>query len=259
MKTLYFQCDMGAAGDMMLAALYELMSKEQKERFLADMNKLVPGLRVFPEEATSGGVAGTHMHVVIDGREEAPSYAVRPEDGPFVGGHTEDVRDVTDIYAIIRGLPLPEPVKEHARAVYDCIAEAESAVHSEEVFRVHFHEVGAMDAVADVTGVCYAMHLLSPDRVLSSPVQVGYGTVRCAHGDLPVPAPATEKILRGMPWSHGDIEGELCTPTGAALLKHFVNAYTEAPAWQDARIGKGLGAKAFPRPNVLYAMLQEEA
>ena len=115
-------------------------------------------------------------------------------------------------------------MREHARRVYDLIAEAEAKAHGCPAGDVHFHEVGALDAVADVAGVCYALEMLCPDRILASPVHVGSGTVRCAHGVMPVPAPATANLLADVPMYGGQVRGELCTPTGAALLVHFVQA-----------------------------------
>ena len=123
---------------------------------------------------------------------------------------------------------------------------------------VHYHEVGALDAVADVAGVCYAMHLLDPDLVTASPVHVGSGTVTCAHGIMPVPAPATAALLKGVPIYGGAIQGELCTPTGAALLKTFVQAFGPMAAMEVEKIGYGIGTKEFEQANCVRAFLGEE-
>ena len=149
-------------------------------------------------------------------------------------------------------------MKEKARQVYDTIARAEAQAHGCEIGDVHFHEVGALDAVADVVGVCCAMHLLDPDLVTASPVHVGSGTVRCAHGIMPVPAPATAALLKGVPIYGGAIQGELCTPTGAALLKTFVQFFGPMPVMETEKVGYGVGTKEFEQANCVRAFLGEE-
>lgn len=142
-------------------------------------------------------------------------------------------------------------------AVYGLIAEAESAVHGVPVDEIHFHEVGTMDAVADITAVCLAMAELAPDEVVVSPVHVGAGNVRCAHGILPVPAPATARILTGVPIYGGGIRGELCTPTGAALLKHFAARFGDMPVMRIEKTGFGMGKKDFEAANCVRAFIGE--
>lgn len=142
-------------------------------------------------------------------------------------------------------------------AVYGKIAEAESHAHGRPVEEVHFHEVGAMDAVADITAFCLMMHELAPDKIVVSPINVGFGNVRCAHGILPVPAPATAWILRGIPVYAGRVEGELCTPTGAAILAHFAQEFGSFPRMKVSRIGIGCGKKEFDQANCVRAMLGE--
>lgn len=161
------------------------------------------------------------------------------------------------IRSIVEGLPIKEKVKKDVLAVYQLIAEAESAVHGVSVEEIHFHEVGTMDAVADVTGVCLLMDQIGADRIVCSPVHVGSGMVRCAHGVLPVPAPATALILQGIPCYGGSIQGELCTPTGAALVKHFAAEFGPMPVMATEKIGIGLGSKEFPAANMLRAFLGE--
>ena len=156
-------------------------------------------------------------------------------------------------------MPLPETVKEQARAVYDAIAQAEAKAHGCPVGDVHYHEVGALDAVADVTGVCYALSLLRPDRIVVSPIHVGSGTVRCAHGVMPVPAPATANLLAGVPVYGGAVQGELCTPTGAALLAHFADSFGPMPAMTVQAVGVGIGTKTFEQANCVRAFLGETA
>ena len=141
--------------------------------------------------------------------------------------------------------------------MYGLIAEAESHAHGVPVSEIHFHEVGTMDAVADITAVCLLMNELAPQRVVVSPVHVGSGQVHCAHGILPVPAPATAHILRDVPIYGGSIRGELCTPTGAALLKHFGTEFGEMPVMKTQAVGYGMGRKDFEAANCVRAMLGE--
>jgi uncharacterized protein (TIGR00299 family) protein len=122
---------------------------------------------------------------------------------------------------------------------------------------IHFHEVGALDAVADITAVCMLMERLAPDRVAASPVHVGSGHVHCAHGILPVPAPATALLLEGIPWYGGSVKGELCTPTGAALVRYFADSFGDMPVMRVGRIGYGMGKKEFTRLNAVRALLGE--
>lgn len=160
---------------------------------------------------------------------------------------------------MIDGFSLPESVRKKAKETYALIAQAESAAHGVEMGEVHFHEVGALDAVADVTGVCYLLDLLAPEAVCASPVTVGSGTVHTAHGLLPVPAPATARLLTGVPVTAGDIEAELCTPTGAALLRTFAGSWGSMPEGTVLGCGYGCGTRDFPRANCLRAFLLDTA
>ena len=244
---------MGAAGDMLMGALYELYP--EKERFLADMNALIPGVKLEAEGVTRQGIAGTHMRVDIHGQEEGHE---RRRMHDHHQDHHHEHRSLADIHAMIDAFPLPEAVREKARRVYGLIAQAEAEAHGVEAGEVHFHEVGALDAVIDVTGVCYLLYLLAPDAVCASPVTMGSGTVRTAHGLLPVPAPATAKLLTGVPVTAGDVEAELCTPTGAALLRTFAGSWGAMPDGVIQGCGHGCGTKDFPRANCLRAFLVDD-
>ena len=273
MKTLYLECNMGAAGDMLMAALYELLSEEQKKAFLDTMNGLgLPGVEVVPMAVKTSGIAGTHMRVTVHGHEEHEHHDHNHEhhhghehhdhDHEHHHGHEHHHHHHATpghIGEMIDGLALPDWVKTNAKAVYNAIAQAEAQAHGCDVGDVHYHEVGALDAVADVVGVCYAMHLLDPDLVTASPVHVGSGTVRCAHGIMPVPAPATAALLKGIPTYSGDIQGELCTPTGAALLKTFVQSFGPMGEMDVEKIGYGVGTKEFSQQaNCVRAFWGEE-
>ena len=247
MKTLYFDCGMGAAGDMLTAALLELLP--DPEAFLAEFRALgIPGVEIRREAMSKCGIGGTHVTVTIDGDEES--------EGAQYHGHHKHT-DIGEIMRFIESVPLPEKVRHDAAEVYKIIAGAESSVHGCAVENVHFHEVGSIDAMADVLNVCMLMHLLAPEKVYASSINVGGGTVKCAHGMLPVPAPATEFILRGIPTYSGEIKSELCTPTGAALLKYFVDEFGEAPVMTVSMAGYGTGKKDFAVLNAVRAMLGE--
>lgn len=266
---------MGAAGDMLMSALYELL--EDKQEFLTVMNGLgLPGVRLEAAGGITCGIAGTHMAVTVNGKEEGEPGGsechhssedhhdgCRHEEPRHGGqhhphhsghyhaspGHVAELIDHMDC--------LPEEVRKNARAVYDRIARAEAKAHGCPVGDVHFHEVGALDAVADVTGVCYAMYLLKPERIIVSPIHVGSGTVRCAHGVMPVPAPATVNLLQGIPFYGGAVKGELCTPTGAALLAQFADEFGNMPVMKVCGVGIGIGTKQFDQANCVRVFLGE--
>lgn len=164
---------------------------------------------------------------------------------------------IGEIHHIVAGFDISEEVKSHILAIYGEIAKAESAVHGMPVEEIHFHEVGSLDAIVDVTSACLLMDMLAADRVTASPVRVGYGQVRAAHGLLPVPAPATALLLRGLPVYAGQIEGELCTPTGAAIIRHFVRDFGPMPAMRLSEIGYGIGGKKYTSLNAVRAFLGE--
>ena len=253
MKTLYLECSMGAAGDMLTAALLELIADRQE--FVDRMNNLgLPGVYVEAEPAVKCGITGTHMKVTVDGEEEE-SLDVHSHHHEH--DHEHHHASAADIEALIDRLAVSERVKADAKAVYALIAEAESQVHGRPVSEIHFHEVGTMDAVTDVVSVCLLMEMIAPDEVIASPVHVGSGHVRCMHGILPVPAPATALILQDVPIYGGQIRGELCTPTGAALLKHFVSRFGDRPVMKTQAIGYGMGKKDFEQANCVRAFLGE--
>ena len=266
MKTLYLECSMGAAGDMLTAALLELTG--DRKAFVDQMNAIgLPGVRVEAGDAVKCGITGTHMKVTVNGEEEESVDADHHHDHDHPHDHDHDHdhghehhhhhASMADIQTLISSLEVSERVRQDALAVYSLIAEAESKVHGRPVSDIHFHEVGTMDAVADVVGVCLLMEKIAPDQIIASPVHTGSGYVRCAHGVLPVPAPATALILQGIPSYGGEVRGELCTPTGAALLKHFVSRFGDRPVMTVEAIGYGMGKKDFERANCVRAFLGE--
>lgn len=255
MKTLYLACNMGAAGDMLAAALLEL--HPAKELFVRRLNELGLASVVFSAQRVSRcGIMGTHLSVTVNGAQEESRDAhehTHPHDHAHAHLHVH--RGLHEITHLVDALALPQKVRQDILAVYRLIAQAESKVHGVPVEEVHFHELGAMDAVADITAVCLLLYELSPERILASPVCTGFGQVRCAHGVVPVPAPATAELLRGIPSYGGEIQGELCTPTGAALLRHFVSGFGAQPVMQVESIGYGCGQKEFAAANCVRAML----
>jgi len=271
MKTLYIDCGMGAAGDMLTAALLELTPDPAAA--LARLNGLgIPGVVFEAAPSLKCGIRGTHVTVRVHGDTEDDDHGHHHDhehehDHEHHHDHEhEHDREhdhhhhttLADVARVLEALDAPEAVKRHALAVYESIARAESHVHGVEMEEIHFHEVGTMDAIADVTAVCYLMDAIRPDRVLASPIRVGSGTVRCAHGLLPVPAPATAFLLQGLPIYGGDIPGEMCTPTGAALLRHFVDTFGPLPPMRPEALGYGMGTRDFPTANCVRAMLGED-
>ena len=243
-----------------MAALLELCP--EPAAFIARMNGLgLPGVAVRAVPSVKCGISGTHMEVTVHGEEELADNDGQNRDGEHHEHrhmHTQEHAHGTGLPGIrhmISHLDLPEKVKQDAIAVYTLIAEAEGHVHGKTVEQIHFHEVGTMDAVADVVGVCLLMDMLSPEQVIASAVHVGSGTVHCAHGVLPVPAPATAYLLQGIPVYSKEIQGELCTPTGAALLKYFVSSFGSLPQMTVQKIGYGMGSKEFPAANCLRALI----
>lgn len=295
MKTLYLECNMGASGDMLMGALSELTDQEAFVRTMNEAGLPDVSFEAVPSEKC--GIYGTHMKVLVNGKEELSldvhdhmhDHGPHPEewhhhdheeyhdhpghefcdvhpdheheaehfDHPHDHEHHHHHASMADVEHIIDGLQLPESVKENARAVYHLLAQAESHAHHMPAEEIHFHEVGTMDAIADVTGCCLLFEMIHADRVLCSPIALGSGMVHCAHGILPVPAPATSELIQGMPVYAGMERGELLTPTGAALLRHFVNEFTALPVITIEKTGYGMGNKDFHAANCVRAFLGE--
>lgn len=268
MKLLYLDCGMGAAGDMLGAALAELLPDDARDAFTSELNAAgIPGVHVSLDPSVKCGITGTHLTVTVNGTEEKEGGHSHSHDHHHDHSHEHSHshdhhhdhshRSLHDIHHIIDDLKLPEAVRTDILAVYRLIAEAESKAHDKPVSEIHFHEVGTMDAIADIASVCLLLHKLAPDQIIASPIHVGSGQVKCAHGILPVPAPATAYILKDIPIYSGSIQGELCTPTGAALLKHFVTRFDQMPLMTLASTGYGMGTKDFPAANCVRAILGE--
>lgn len=298
MRTMYIECNMGAAGDMLTAALLELLP--DKEEFVRRFNALgLPGVEMQISRTEKAGIFGTYCRVKLDGEEEHVAdiplghahHHDHDHDHDHVHDHAHDHhhdhdhthdhihdnhhdhdhhhghshnhghhvhRRLADILKIVDAIELPQTVRNDFSQVYALIAEAESKAHNQPIEQIHFHEVGMLDAVADILAVCLLMDELAPDKIIVSPIHVGRGQVKCAHGVLPVPVPAVEYILRGVPTYQGEIEGELCTPTGAALLRHFATAFGPKPLMSVDHVGYGMGTKDFPVANMVRIFLGSE-
>ena len=269
-KILYLECKTGAAGDMLMGALYSLLTEEQKVLFLEKLNAISEEVCVIPQEICKQGIGGIHMKVEINGTEEGTEAHHHHEhnhheeehghthDHDHAHSHAHGHHSHTSVAAIleqISKLDMSDTVKKDAEEIYREIAAAESKVHQPDMEQIHFHEVGSVDALIDVVGSCLALELLGVDEVQASPVCVGNGTVRCAHGILPVPAPATAEIIKGMPVYCSSFDGELLTPTGAAILKYFVETYTKEMHMEIEEIGYGFGTKDFAQLSCVRAFL----
>ena len=245
MKALYIECNMGVAGDMLMAALWELI--DDRENTLSQINSIgLPYTYVGFENKVTCGISCTRANIIIDGEQEGTAHHT---------GHHH--RNLADVNSIIDKLNVSEGVKAKSKSVYNLIADAEGKVHKKDASMVHFHELGMLDAIADVVLCCFLLDKLNADRIIASPVNVGNGNAECAHGILPVPAPAAAEILMGIPYYKSSINCELCTPTGAALLKAFADEFSDMPNMTVHKIGYGAGSKELKQANFVRAFLGE--
>ncbi|ADL07169.1 nickel pincer cofactor biosynthesis protein LarC [Thermosediminibacter oceani] len=234
MDVLYLDCFSGISGDMFLGALLDL-GVDVRE-FLAELKKLpLSGYEIEIKKSVKKGIFGTDVYIKC--HEHHPH------------------RGLKEIYGIIDGSSLKPEVKQKSKEAFLKLAVAEGKIHGKPPEEIHFHEVGAVDSIVDIVGACILVDMLNPAKVSASPVNVGCGTVACAHGVLPVPAPATMELLKGVPVYSSGEEGELATPTGALLLSVFAEEFGPMPRGIPAKIGYGLGKKDRRIPNVLRAVL----
>jgi pyridinium-3,5-bisthiocarboxylic acid mononucleotide nickel chelatase len=239
MRTAYFDCFSGISGDMTIGALVDAgVSFEELCRQLAKLN--VPGYELGIEKVTKHGIAGTKFHV-------------------HVHDPSTQQRRLHDIEAILRGSGLESHLQGRTLEVFSRLAEVEARIHHTTIDQVHFHEVGAIDSIVDITGAVIALDLLGVKRVLASAVNVGAGFVRTAHGVLPVPGPATAELLKGAQTYARGPDGELTTPTGAALLATLAESFGPLPHLRVEQIGYGAGTKDLPHaPNLLRVFVGED-
>lgn len=238
MRVAYFDCFSGISGDMSLGAL--IACGVDPDDLRADLDRLsLPGWRLDVADIERGGIRATDV-TVVQTREQTHG------------------RHLSDILAILDGADLPDAVREHARTVFTRLATAEARVHGATIESIHFHEVGAVDAIVDVLGVCCALHRLGIEQLFASPLPMGRGFVQCAHGTIPLPAPAVLELLHGAPIYQADVEGETVTPTGAALLTGLGARFGAMPSMVPAAVGYGAGKKEFgDRPNLLRVVIGE--
>jgi uncharacterized protein (TIGR00299 family) protein len=243
MRLAYFDCPSGASGDMILGALVDAGAPfDELERGLAGLG--VAGFRLERREVMKAGFRATKVDVRVDGPGE---------------GHTHPERTLGAILGLIEASRLPPPVKERAARVFRRLAEAEARVHGTTVERVHFHDVGAVDAIVDVTGACLGLHLLGIEAVHVGALPMGGGFVQGPHGRIPVPGPATAELLKGFPTIDTGVRRELVTPTGAALLTTLAAGAGAMPAMHVRAVGYGAGTMDLDTPNVLRVFVGETA
>ena len=237
MKQAYLDCSSGISGDMFLAALID--AGVPVDRLFGELKKLPLGFYEFKRtRALRGGLVGTRVDIRVPG--EQPH------------------RHLADIQALLEKASLPEKAAAQALKIFNHLAEVEGKLHNVPPSKVHFHEVGAVDAVLDIVGTCVGLELLEISDLICSPLNVGSGRVNAAHGSLPVPAPATAELLKDIPVYSSGVEGELVTPTGAALVAALASGFGPLPSMKIARIGYGAGEKDFPgHPNIARLFIGE--
>lgn len=252
MKILHFQSIGGASGDMILAALVDLGVDIKKiQRQLAGLH-LEP-FKILARSCGSHGLHGTQIEVKLSA--VGHQHSAKHEQHPHHHG-----RSFRDIRRLIEHSRLPAPVRARSIQVFRRLAEAEAKMHAVAVDDVHFHEIGAVDSIVDIVGACQALQDLGVEQVIVDPLPTGSGTVRCAHGVYPVPAPATAELLRGFPLAPSDEAGELLTPTGAALLVTWRSLEGVPAGSRIIQAGHGFGHRTLEhRPNLLRAVLLETA
>ena len=239
MSIAYFDCFSGASGDMILGAMLDAGLALDHLRLSLDALQ-VPGYSLSAQKVVKQGFAATKFDVRLDPGADRPTR------------HLQDIRE------IIERAALSATVRRRAVEVFTRLAEAEAEVHGTTVDEVHFHEVGALDAIVDIVGACIGLEALNIERVVCAPVPLGSGTVRCAHGTMPVPAPAVAILLKGVPLAPCDEVGELTTPTGAALLRTFADEFGPLPAMKIERTGVGAGTRdGQQRANIFRLILGE--
>lgn len=245
MKVLYFDCFSGISGDMILGALLHLGLDQQQFKDALDELKLDGEFTIEIREDRRKGISGLKVDVTTSHHHHGSDHLHH--------------RHLDDIQRIIESSELSPFVKKRSISIFKRIAEAEGKIHGKSPREVHFHEVGAVDSIVDIVGACICMEMLDVDRVVSSPLNVGGGFVECAHGTFPVPAPATLEILKGVPVYSSGPEGELVTPTGAAIIKEFAGQFAYLPPVEVEATGYGLGTEDRRMPNVLRVVLGEDA
>ena len=238
-RVIYFDCFSGISGDMILGALVNLGTDIKKIRnHLKSLN--LKGFKLNTRQVKRNGLIGTKINVVLNNTSQKSHHA----------------RSFNDIKSLIEKSDLPKTVQFNSIAIFLRIGKVEAKVHGTTINKIHFHEVGAIDSIVDIVGGSLAMDLLDADLVVSSPINTGEGIVKCDHGILPVPAPATLELLKGIPCYSSGVEKELTTPTGAAFIRHFAEKYGSLPKMEVLNTGYGAGTHEIKKiPNLLRVVL----
>ncbi|MGE0887233.1 MAG: nickel pincer cofactor biosynthesis protein LarC [Blastocatellales bacterium] len=273
MRTLYLDCFAGASGDMFIGALLDCGL--DFDFLKTELSKLgVEGYELSLTRVDRSGISSAKFDVHLDDHDhlhedhhhehhhdhshEHHHDHSHDHHHEHSHGHHHEHRSLSRIKQIISASSLSASVKDRAMTIFQRIGEAESKIHGIPIETVHFHEVGAIDSIVDIVGVCIGLEALRIERIVSSPLHVGSGTFKCAHGTYPVPGPATAELLKGLPIYSRDIEGELVTPTGAAIIATLASFYGNLPQMKIEKIGYGAGTRTYPKfPNVLRAILGE--
>ena len=245
MRVLYYDCFSGISGDMNLGALLDLGVDEAHLRQELSKLSLDSSFELVVEKTRKMGISGTKVTVKL-----TPQWHAHP--------HTHEHRTFKSIEAIINDSTLSQSIKDRSLKMFWMVAVAEGKIHGKEPCKVGFHEVGAIDSIVDIVGAAICLESLHVNKIIASKIELGGGFVTCAHGTLPVPAPATLEILHNVPITLGRVPFETTTPTGAVILKANVDAYEAKPSLVIEKIGYGIGHKEFDIPNVLRVYLGEE-
>ena len=274
MKTLYFDCSSGISGNMTLAALTEII--EDEKYLVEELKKLnIDGYKIDISKKVKNGITGTHVDVILEHQHEhshvldehmheEENHIHHHEHGEeHHGHHHHEHRNLQDVCKIIDNSSIDEASKDLAKRIFMRVAKAESKVHNKPLEEVHFHEVGAIDSIIDIVGTAILINKIHPDKIISSVVNDGYGFIECAHGRMAVPVPATSEIFANsdVEFRQIDIDTELVTPTGAAIIAELSSEFTTLPAMKIEKIGWGAGTKDLKIPNVLkvyYGEMQEQ-
>lgn len=246
MKLLYFDCFSGISGDMAVGALLDLCVPAE---YLADeLGKLgiSDEYEIKIKKSIKCGIEGTDFYVELKEHHHEHDY------------EHHHGRNLFDIEGLIDKSSLNDNIKKLSKDMFRLVAEAEAKVHGKNIYDVHFHEVGAVDSIIDIVGAAICIDYIKPDRIISSPVNTGSGFVKCQHGIIPVPAPATVKILKDVPVYCDDREFELTTPTGAAIIKALASEFKKFPEMRIKKEGYGCGKRDTEKPNVLRVILAED-
>ena len=250
LNTLYFDCSSGISGNMVLGALLEIVGDEKY--LLDELKKLnVDGYKIEISKKVKNGITGTYIDVIVDGKDEY-GHVHHIEENEHHHHHHEH-RNLKDVNEIIDNSSLKEDVKDLAKRIFLRVAKAESKVHNKSLEEVHFHEVGAIDSIVDIVGTAILINKINPDKIISSIVNDGYGFIECAHGTMSVPVPATSEIFASsnVKFRQIDVDTELVTPTGAAIISELAEEFINLPAMVTEKIGWGAGFKELKIPNIL--------